>query len=183
MAEEGDRTFGPWMRKIREEKGISASKLSRQLEMAWSHLNSIEKGTYGPPRDYDRLRKIAEILEIPVVEVYRRAGVPVDEILGLLIDYVVKKLLELAANPLGASQPLEPLNFVPTKIHAVAQKLPEGDVRFLYFKNPADMASWEEIFRGVKDKTYVVKGEGYIAYCESDTAAEAVRRQLQKSPD
>ena len=69
-----EKTFGPWLRKRREERGISASRMTRELGMAWSHYHSMEKGTYGAPRDYARLKKIARLLQIPVVKVYEQAG-------------------------------------------------------------------------------------------------------------
>jgi transcriptional regulator with XRE-family HTH domain len=78
-----NRAFGEFLRSTREKRGVSASRMSRELGMAWSHLNQIEKGVFGPPREYARLRKMAEILDVPVVEIYRRAGALPDEWLEL----------------------------------------------------------------------------------------------------
>lgn len=68
------KQFGPWVKVRREELGLSASFMARRMEMAWSHWFDMERGRWGAPRSYERLRKIAELLKLPVVEVYEQAG-------------------------------------------------------------------------------------------------------------
>jgi transcriptional regulator with XRE-family HTH domain len=103
VEKEGVKSFGPWLRRIRESRGISASKMSRELDCAWSHYHAIEKGAYGAFRDYDRLRKIAELLDVRPIEVYSRAGaLPPD--LGDLLREEFGQWLEFRWTPLSAAE-------------------------------------------------------------------------------
>jgi hypothetical protein len=76
------------MKTKREAKGISASKMSRELEMAWSHYHAMEKGAYGAPRDFERLGKIADILDESRLVVYAKAGMLPPDFAELVVKEV-----------------------------------------------------------------------------------------------
>lgn len=89
--------FGAWLASHRADAGITKTRMAAALGMAWSHYCKLEKDQVGPPRDYGRLQLLAEELDLPVVEVYERAG-------ALPPDWLELARLELARRDLAQEQ-------------------------------------------------------------------------------
>lgn len=56
--------FGGHVREKRLGRGLTLREFSRRINYDASNWSKIEKGTLAPPQDDEKLRKIAEVLEI-----------------------------------------------------------------------------------------------------------------------
>ncbi len=57
--------FGKFIKERRIEKGLTLREFCKLIEVDASNWSKIERGMLSPPRSEYKLRKIAEILEIP----------------------------------------------------------------------------------------------------------------------
>jgi phosphoenolpyruvate phosphomutase len=73
VAKERDRTFGEFIRGLREERSIGQRQLARVLGISPSYLNDIEKNKRLAPRT-EIIQAIAEILQANPNEIFDLAG-------------------------------------------------------------------------------------------------------------
>lgn len=66
-------SFGQFIRKTREEKGIQMNDFARQLEISPAYWSRIERGMEKPPKD-ELIRKAAEILGISADDAFVEAS-------------------------------------------------------------------------------------------------------------
>jgi transcriptional regulator with XRE-family HTH domain len=66
-------SFGQFIRKTREEKGIQMNDFARQLEISPAYWSRIERGLEKPPK-YELIRKAAEILGISADDAFVEAS-------------------------------------------------------------------------------------------------------------
>ena len=83
MAIEDDRkdrlvSAGDWLRSKREERGWSGTAFAQHLGIGQVRVSSYERGQYEVPEELTK--KIAEVLDIPLMEVRQQLGfwVPAD---------------------------------------------------------------------------------------------------------
>lgn len=79
--------LGQYIRKIREEKNISAYGIEKDLGFSRTVWSRIENGRQDSSLKPDTLQQIAKILEIDVTELYLVAGYLTQE----NIDYIKSK--------------------------------------------------------------------------------------------
>jgi transcriptional regulator with XRE-family HTH domain len=64
---QGERKmFGKFIKERRIKKGLTLREFCKLIEVDASNWSKIERGLLAPPRSEYKLKKIAEILEIPV---------------------------------------------------------------------------------------------------------------------
>jgi transcriptional regulator with XRE-family HTH domain len=63
---EGRTMFGKFIKERRIKKELTLREFCKLIEVDASNWSKIERGLLAPPRSDYKLRKIAEILEIPV---------------------------------------------------------------------------------------------------------------------
>jgi transcriptional regulator with XRE-family HTH domain len=56
--------FGEYVKKRRLEKDLTLREFCRRLEEDASNWSKVERGVMGPPKDKEKLKKIAAILDI-----------------------------------------------------------------------------------------------------------------------
>lgn len=66
-------SFGQFIRKTREEKGIQMNDFARQLEISPAYWSRIERGLEKPPKD-GLIRRAAEILGISADDAFVEAS-------------------------------------------------------------------------------------------------------------
>ena len=66
--------LGKYIRKIRDEKGISAYSIEKKYGFSRNFWSRIESGTHKSAMKPDLLKKIAEILEVNYIEFYLIVG-------------------------------------------------------------------------------------------------------------
>ena len=64
------KTFGEYVKELRQKLGISLREVARRIEIEPSYLSDIERGRRNAPAK-DKLEKLASILEIPESEQYK----------------------------------------------------------------------------------------------------------------
>lgn len=67
-------TFGPFVRRLREEKGISLRGAARDLGVSFNYLAKLETGGRIRPPSPDLIQGLADLLGQEVSEVMREAG-------------------------------------------------------------------------------------------------------------
>lgn len=65
--------FGKTLRKIRNEKQMTAAELASKIGYTQPYISMLENGRKGIPKP-DTLRKIAKGLDIPYIELMNKAG-------------------------------------------------------------------------------------------------------------
>lgn len=66
-------SFGSYVRRKRDEAGLTLTELARRLEISPAYWSRIENGKENPPKD-DLIEKTARILGIPVDELFAEAA-------------------------------------------------------------------------------------------------------------
>jgi len=61
-----ENMFGKFIKERRIKKGLTLREFCKLIEVDASNWSKIERGLLAPPRSEYKLKKIAEILEIPV---------------------------------------------------------------------------------------------------------------------
>ena len=56
--------FGGFIKEKRIEKGISLREFCKRIEIDASNWSKVERGLLAPPQDEERLRRIAQVLNI-----------------------------------------------------------------------------------------------------------------------
>jgi transcriptional regulator with XRE-family HTH domain len=56
--------FGEFIKQKRIEKGVSLRVFCKRVEIDASNWSKVERGLLGPPQDEEKLKKIAQVLEI-----------------------------------------------------------------------------------------------------------------------
>ena len=56
--------FGEFIKERRIEKGISLREFCKRIEVDASNWSKVERGLLAPPQDEEKLRKIAQVLNI-----------------------------------------------------------------------------------------------------------------------
>ena len=58
--------FGKFIKERRIKKGLTLREFCKLIEVDASNWSKIERGLLAPPKSDDKLKKVAEVLEIPV---------------------------------------------------------------------------------------------------------------------
>jgi len=66
-------SFGSYVRRKRDEAGLTLTELARRLEISPAYWSRIENGKENPPKD-DLIEKTARILGIPVDALFAEAA-------------------------------------------------------------------------------------------------------------
>ena len=56
--------FGEFIKERRIDKGMSLREFCKRLEIDASNWSKVERGLFAPPQDEEKLRKIAQVLDI-----------------------------------------------------------------------------------------------------------------------
>jgi len=56
--------FGEFIKESRIKKGISLREFCKRLEIDASNWSKVERGLLAPPQDQEKLKKIAQVLDI-----------------------------------------------------------------------------------------------------------------------
>ena len=65
--------FGRYIREARERRGLSGGQLARALKMHHSYVSRLENDAFRSPSP-EKLRKVAEVLELDQGDVFALAG-------------------------------------------------------------------------------------------------------------
>jgi transcriptional regulator with XRE-family HTH domain len=79
--------LGNYIRKTRQERGLSLRALATASKLDWSYIGRLEKGEIAAP-DPGKLQKLAMALEIDIEDFYALAGYTVPEGLPGLAPYL-----------------------------------------------------------------------------------------------
>jgi len=82
-------TYGSYLRRVRESRGISQRELSRQLGISPAYLNDIEKDKRNAPRTEITV-KAAKLLDIHEVELFDLAGASKETVAPDIKDFLIK---------------------------------------------------------------------------------------------
>ena len=90
--------LGYLVRDAREAKRINGKKMSQKMLgdlVGWSSasVSLFERGLYKRPQ-VDRLRKLAEVLEIPPSELLEKAGIKLDDVDSVALQWILDQLDE-----------------------------------------------------------------------------------------
>jgi transcriptional regulator with XRE-family HTH domain len=90
--------LGYLVRDAREAKRINGKKMSQKMLgdlVGWSSasVSLFERGLYLRPQ-VDRLRKLAEVLEIPPGELLEKAGIKLDDVASVTLRWILDQLDE-----------------------------------------------------------------------------------------
>jgi transcriptional regulator with XRE-family HTH domain len=90
--------LGYLVRDAREAKRINGKKMSQKMLgdlVGWSSasVSLFERGLYLRPQ-VDRLRKLAEVLEIPPGEMLEKAGIKLDDVDSVALQWILDQLDE-----------------------------------------------------------------------------------------
>ncbi len=69
----GTEQFGAFIRKHREDKEIGLREMAKKIGVSPTYLSKVERDEFSPPAE-DRVRKIAELLDLDVDELLAMAG-------------------------------------------------------------------------------------------------------------
>ena len=58
--------FGEFIKEKRIEKGVSLREFCKRMEIDASNWSKVERGLLAPPQDEEKLRKIAQVLNIKI---------------------------------------------------------------------------------------------------------------------
>lgn len=82
--------FAEKLRERREQLGLSLRELSKMSGISFSLLSYVESGARSAPHP-DRLRGLAEALELPISELYSWAGIGSKADLPTIVPYLRTK--------------------------------------------------------------------------------------------
>jgi transcriptional regulator with XRE-family HTH domain len=107
---------GPIVRRLRQERNLSQEALAESARVSSGYLSKLERGVYKQP-SYDVLSRIAGALQIPTIELYRKAGI---EHLLVETDPAYEPLFDLYASRM-ADLPKRDRDTITTEIHRIIQ--------------------------------------------------------------
>jgi transcriptional regulator with XRE-family HTH domain len=70
------RTLGNELKKVRQLRGLSLNAVARPAGLSAAYLQKLERGNVESPSPH-RLHKLAEVLDLEYVDLFRLAGYPV----------------------------------------------------------------------------------------------------------
>lgn len=70
--------FGPWLRELREARGLSIRAAAAEMRTSYSKLQKLESGGRVRPPSSEMMTAIAALYGVPVEEVLEQAGFHVD---------------------------------------------------------------------------------------------------------
>jgi len=94
MDQKQARALGEYLRSARQAKGLSSRALARATGIDDATIVRIEQGAFGAPRP-DKLRAIAEALDLPLSDVFALADYVVPAELPSFTPYLRAKYREL----------------------------------------------------------------------------------------
>ena len=65
--------FGPYMRKLRKQRGLTLKQVEKAAHVSNSFLSQVERGVRNPPRP-DILNRIAGVYSVPAHDLMEAAG-------------------------------------------------------------------------------------------------------------
>lgn len=74
-----------WLKRLREEKGLTQLGLAHDAELSSGHISRVEKGEKKVTSDY--VIKVAMVLQLPVNDALLQAGIITPEAYALTIRY------------------------------------------------------------------------------------------------
>ncbi len=93
MTDFSNEKFGPFLKKLREEKGLSIKKLSPKLDVTYSYLSKIENGHSRPSDQF--IEKLAKTLNHDKEELMIKAGKIPDDVLKIISNNPEKAIAYL----------------------------------------------------------------------------------------
>lgn len=75
MSPEQAKQLGDYVRREREQRGVSARQLATQIYVDMAQVLRLEKGMVASPKA-DMLANISRVLELPLADLYGLAGYP-----------------------------------------------------------------------------------------------------------
>lgn len=69
----GKEPFGPFIRRQRQAKGIGLREMAKMIGVSPTYLSKVERDEFAPPAE-DRVKSIAEVLDLDPDELLARAG-------------------------------------------------------------------------------------------------------------
>ncbi len=73
-----DPSFGPYLRKLRNEKGLSLRAAAQEIGLSFTKLQKLETGGRSKPPSLQLLDRLAKIYDQPQEDFLRKAGVVID---------------------------------------------------------------------------------------------------------
>ncbi len=118
--------FGSKLRRHRNEKGYNATQLASKIGVDRSYISKLEKAAAGPP-DLEVIRKLAEVLGIPLSELIVDAIGRISFDIGEDADIADQRTMIIAdiAQECRAL-PEEYLDLVLAQVKAIAQTYRQG---------------------------------------------------------
>ena len=83
--------LGYLVRDAREAKRMSQKTLGEAVGWSAASVSLFERGKYLRPQ-VDRLRKLAEVLEIPPGEMLEKAGITLDDVDSVTMQWILEQL-------------------------------------------------------------------------------------------
>lgn len=100
MNHEQSKSLGELLRQKRKELGFTTYQLADAAGVRNSTVVRFEQGKFAAPRP-DKLARFASLLELPLADVYARAGYLVPEELPTFEPYLKTKYQDLPAAAIG----------------------------------------------------------------------------------
>jgi len=97
------KRFGSWMKQRRQETGITTTRLAKQIGIPDATITRIEQGEFLAPSP-EKLRRIAEGLNLSLADVYAMAGYAAPSELPSFQPYLRRKYQDM---PAAAEKDLE----------------------------------------------------------------------------
>ncbi|MGB8953889.1 MAG: helix-turn-helix transcriptional regulator [Tumebacillaceae bacterium] len=92
--------FGEFLRMKRQERGLSGRKLAAKSGISQTYLSQMETGDKPPPSD-QKIRRLAEVLEIPTNRLMELAGRAPQQESNAVISNVVKSIRQTLEQSYG----------------------------------------------------------------------------------
>ena len=92
MVNESDMKFGAFIRQERERREIGLREMAGKIGVSPTYLSKVERDEFAPPTE-DKVRKIAEIIEIDADQLLALAG----RVSSDLSEIIKRHPVELAA--------------------------------------------------------------------------------------
>ena len=100
MNQEQSKSLGELLRQKRKELGYTTYQLADAAGVRNSTVVRFEQGKFAAPRP-DKLARFASLLELPLADVYARAGYLVPDELPTFEPYLKTKYQDLPATAIG----------------------------------------------------------------------------------
>ncbi|HZQ64969.1 MAG TPA: helix-turn-helix transcriptional regulator [Gaiellaceae bacterium] len=97
------RRFGQWLHRRRKAAGLGTTELAKRTGITDGTITRLEQGYIARP-DPNKLSRIAEVLDIPLADIYAMAGYDAPEELPTFRPYLRSKYRDL---PVEAVQDLD----------------------------------------------------------------------------